>query len=56
MDDFEQYSNRPQFNCTRGGGGGYYGLVVVTPQCPQTFHRLHDNLQNPDRIASIFYM
>ena len=35
--------------------GGYYGLVVVTPR-PQTFHRSHDNLKNPYRIASIFYM
>ena len=36
--------------------GGYYGLVVVTPPCPQTLHRSHDNLKNPYRIASIFYM
>ena len=35
--------------------GGYYGLVVVTPR-PQTLHRSHDNLKNPYRIASIFYM
>ena len=35
--------------------GGYYGLVVVTPR-PQTLHRLRDNLKNPYRIASIFYM
>ena len=35
--------------------GGYYGLVVVTPR-PQTFHRSHDNLKSPYRIASIFYM
>ena len=41
--------------------GGYYGLVVVTlclpprpPPRPQTFHRSHDNLKNPYRIASIF--
>ena len=34
--------------------GGYYGLVVVTR--PQTLHRSHDNLKNPYRIASIFYM
>ena len=34
---------------------GYYGLVVVMPR-PQTFHRSHDNLKNPYRIASIFYM
>ena len=43
--------------------GGYYGLVVVTPRPPpprpprpQTLHRSHDNLNNPYRIASIFYM
>ena len=36
--------------------GGYYGLVVVTPPHPQTLHRSHDNLKNPYRIASIFYM
>ena len=41
--------------------GGYYGLVVVTPPRPprprpQTLHRSHDNLKNPYRIASIFYM
>ena len=37
--------------------GGYYGLVVVTPRPrPQTLHRSHDNLKNPCRIASIFYM
>ena len=39
--------------------GGYYGLVVVTPPPrprPQTLHRFHDNLKNPYRIASIFYM
>ena len=43
--------------------GGYYGLVVVTPRPPprppprpQTLHRSHDNLKNPYRIASIFYM
>ena len=44
--------------------GGYYGLVVVTPRPrpprprprPQTLHRSHDNLENPYRIASIFYM
>ena len=38
---------------------GYYGLVVVTPPPhlrPQTFHRSHDNLKNPNRIASIFYL
>ena len=36
--------------------GGYYGLVVVTPPRPQTLHRSHDNLKDPYRIASIFYM
>ena len=39
--------------------GGYYGLLVVTPPPrphPQTLHRSHDNLKNPYRIASIFYM
>ena len=41
--------------------GGYYGLVVATQRPPlhprqQTFHRSHDNLKNPYRIASIFYM
>ena len=40
--------------------GGYYGLVVVTPPRPrprpQTLHHSHDNLKNPYRIASIFYM
>ena len=37
--------------------GGYYGLVVVTPPPrPQTFHRSHNNVKNPYRIASIFYM
>ena len=37
--------------------GGYYVLVVVTPpQRLQTLHRSHDNLRNPYRIASIFYM
>ena len=37
--------------------GGCYGLVVVTPRPrPQTLHRSHDNLKNPYRIASIFYM
>ena len=38
--------------------GGYYGLVIVTPRPPprpQTFHRSHDNIKNPYRIA-IFYM
>ena len=42
----------PPYECTYGG---YYGLVVVTPR-PQTFHRSHDNLKNPYRIASIVYM
>ena len=32
------------YECTYGG---YYGLVVVTPPCPQTFHCSHDNLKNP---------
>ena len=37
--------------------GGYYGLVVVTPPPrPQTFHRSHENLRNPHRIESIFYL
>ena len=50
--------------------GGYYGLVGVPPPRPrprpprprprpprpQTLHRSHDNLKNPYRIASIFYM
>ena len=40
------------YECTYGG---YYGLVVVTPR-PQIFHRSHDNLKNPYRIACIFYM
>ena len=41
-----------------GGGGGYYGLVVVTQprQRPQTFLCERDYLKNPERIASIFYM
>ena len=47
----------PPYECTYGG---YYGLVVVTPRPPlprpQTLHRSHDNLKNPYRIASIFYM
>ena len=42
----------PLYECTYGG---YYGLVVVKPR-PQTFHRSHNNLRNPYRIASIFYM
>ena len=45
----------PPYECTYGG---YNGLVVVKPRRPhpQTFHRSHDNLKNPYRIASIFYM
>ena len=38
---------------------GYYGLVVITshlPPRPQTLHHSHDNLKNPYRIASIFFM
>ena len=35
--------------------GGYYGLVVVTPR-PQTLHRSHDNLTNPYRIATIYFI
>ena len=42
----------PPYKCTYRG---YYGLVVVTPR-PQAFHRSHDNLINPYRIASISYM
>ena len=38
-----------------GGGEGYYGFVVVTPR-PQTFHRSHNNLKHPYRIAFIFCM
>ena len=36
--------------------GIYYGLVVVTPPRPQTYLCERDNLKNPERIASIFYM
>ena len=36
-------------------GGGYYGLVVIM-LCPQTFIYERDNIKNPERIASIFYM
>ena len=43
----------PPYECTYGG---YYGLVIVTPPRPQTFHHSHDNLKYPYRIASIFYM
>ena len=50
----------PQFyvivSPVRSTYGGYYGLVVVMPPRPQTLHRSHDNLKNPYRIASIFYM
>ena len=42
----------PPYECTYGG---YYGLVVVTSR-PRTYHRSHDNLKNPYRIASISYM
>ena len=48
-----------QLKPPRSTYGGYYGLVVVTPPPPprpQTLHRSHDNLKNPYRIASIFYM
>ena len=38
------------------GEGGYYGLVVVTQPRPQTFLCERDYLNNPERIASIFYM
>ena len=34
----------------------YYGLVIVAPPGPQTFFCEHDNLKNPEWIASIFYM
>ena len=39
------------------GGGGYYGLVVITQPRPrpQTFLCERDYLNNPERIASIFY-
>ena len=36
--------------------GGYYGLVVVTPPGPPRPLCERDNLKNPERIASIFYM
>ena len=40
--------------------GGYYGLVVDTPPhpppCPQTLHCQCDNLKDPIKIVSIFYM
>ena len=29
----------PHMNVLRGGGGGYYGLVVFTPPGPQILHR-----------------
>ena len=35
--------------------GVYYGLVVVMPR-PQMLHRSHNNLKNPYRIASLFYI
>ena len=40
-----------------GGGGVYYGLVIVPRPphlCSQTLHRSRDNLKNP--FAYIFYM
>ena len=54
------WSLYPPYECTYMYGG-YYGLVVFTPRLPppprpQTFHRSHDNLKNPYRIASIFDM
>ena len=58
------YSFRVIVSPVRSTYGGYYGLVVVPPRPrprpppprPQTLHRSHDNLKNPYRIASIFYM
>ena len=53
------YGPPPLVSPVRSTYGGYYGLVVVTPPPPprpQTLHRSHDNLKNPYRIASIFYM
>ena len=55
------FSNIIIVSPVRSTYGGYYGLVVVTPPPrprprPQTLHRSHDNLKNPYRIASIFYM
>ena len=38
------------------GEGGYYGLVVITQPCPQTFLCERDYLNNPEWIASIFYV
>ena len=38
-----------------GGGGGYYGLVVITLR-PQIILRERDNLIFFEWIASIFYM
>ena len=66
MQPFESYVNLI-VSPVRSTYGGYYGLVVVTPPPrprpprprpprPQTLHRSHDNLKNPYRIASIFYM
>ena len=54
-----KYYRRHQGNCIPVrmycGGGGYYGLVIIMP-CPQTLHHSYDNLKNPYRMASIFYM
>ena len=44
----------PAYKCTWGGGGVYYGLVVMPP-CPQTLNHLRDNLKHPYQIASICY-
>ena len=58
-----QYEYNLIVSPVRSTYGGYYGLVVVPPRPrprprprPQTLHRSHDNLKNPYRIASIFYM
>ena len=65
-----QWFHKNQISCldglivspVRSTYGGYYGLVGVPPPRPprpprpQTLHRSHDNLKNPYRIASIFYM
>ena len=37
-----------------GEGGGYSGLVVVTPPRPQTFIFERHCLMNPERIASMY--